>query len=251
MGRGARLFGSGAAALAAATLALTCVSQADAAPAFEGSRLSFDLALTSDHVVHGVTRSQGEPAAQAHLGLSRDSGWLVGVWLSTVDFGFSEPRYEIDPSIGKRWLVGRDWSVRADLTRYLFRPRSQWQDYDYTELRGSVAFRDALEIAVTWAPDYSGYSWVGPAYDRRMLTYEASARFPTRRWLTLTAGAGRRDLQDAFGASYWYWSAGTEAATERVSFAITYIGTSRKAEDLYGRDDAGDRVVATLAFRVK
>jgi len=230
---------------------LFCASGIRAAPVIGGSRLSFDLALTSDHVVHGVTRSQGEPAAQAHLGLSRDSGWLVGAWLSTVDFGFAEPRYEIDPYIGKRWLVGRDWSVRADLTRYLFRPQPQWRDYDYTELRGSVAFRDVLEMAVSWAPDYSGHSWLGPAYDRRMLTYEASARFPTRRWLTLTAGAGRRDLQDAFDASYWYWSAGTEAATERVSFALTYIGTSGKAQDLYGRDDAGDRVVATLAFRVK
>jgi hypothetical protein len=84
-----------------------------------------------------------------------------------------------------------------------------------------------------------------------MLTYEASAHFPATRWLSLNAGAGRRDLRDAFGASYWYWSAGTETSFERFSFALSYIGTSHAALDLYGSEYAGDRLVATVALRLR
>jgi uncharacterized protein (TIGR02001 family) len=222
------------------------------ARSFDFSHLNLDLAVSSDYVVHGVTRSQGNPIVQAQLGWTGDSGWSAGAWLSTIDLNPGRgPTREIDPYVGKRWMLGRDWSLRSDLTRYLFRPRLQGVAYDYTELRGALSFRDVLEIAIGFAPDYSGYSWRGPARDRTMLTYEASAHFPATRWLSLNAGAGRRDLQDAFGVSYWYWSAGTETSFDRVSFALSYIGTSHAAVDLYGSEYAGDRMVATVAVRLR
>ena len=216
------------------------------------SHFNFDLAVSSDYVVHGVTRSQGKSIVQAQIGWTGDSGWTVGTWLSTMDLNPGPgPNHEIDPYIGKRWMLGRDWSVRADLTRYMFRPALQEVAYDYTELRSAFSYRDVFELAIGWSPDYSGYSWQGPAYDRAMLTYEAAAHFPATRWLTLNAGIGRRDLQDAFGASYWYWSAGTETSFRRLSFALAYIGTSQTALDLYGANYAGDRMVATVALRLR
>jgi hypothetical protein len=84
-----------------------------------------------------------------------------------------------------------------------------------------------------------------------MLTYEAAAHFPANRWLTLNAGLGRRDLQDAYGASYWYWSAGTETSFRQWSLALAYIGTSHEASALYGSRYAGNRLVATLALRLR
>jgi hypothetical protein len=122
--------------------------------------------------------------------------------------------------------------------------------YDYTELRGALSYRDVLDLAVSWSPDYSGYSWQGTASGRTMLTYEASAHFPATRWLGLNVGVGHRDLQEVFGASYWYWSGGTEATFRRFSFALTYIGTGEAARELYTSDYAGNRVVATLGLRL-
>jgi uncharacterized protein (TIGR02001 family) len=238
------------AARVAGTLALACCPGLVGAQVLDGARLSFDVALTSDHVVQGVTRSEGEPALQGHVGVGGEAGWVVGVWASRADSGAgSNGRYEIDPYIGKRWLLGQDWSVSADVTRYLYRPASS-RSYDYTELRSAVTYGDMLEFAIAWAPDYSGYSWLGRAHDRTMLSYEAAARLPATRWLTLTAGAGRRDLQDVYGKSYWYWSAGSQISVHRISLALTYIGSSRGALDLYGADDAGDRLVATIVLRV-
>lgn len=240
-----------------ASVALSSLAFAPRAAAFDSrdidlSHFTLDLAVSSDYVVHGVTRSQGNPIVQAQLGWSGDSGWMAGAWLSTIDLNPGHgPTREIDPYLGKRWILGRDWSLRADATRYLFRPSVEQVPYDYTELRSTLTFRDALELAVGWSPDYSGYSWKGISRGRTMLTYEASGHYPATRWLSLNAGIGRRDLQDAYGASYWYWSAGAATAFDRLSLAVTYIGTSHTAIDLYGSEYAGDRTVATVAWRLK
>jgi uncharacterized protein (TIGR02001 family) len=223
------------------------------ATGFDPSGFNVDLAVSSDYVVHGVTRSQGRPIAQARLGWSGESGWMAGAWLSTVDLrpGASATR-EIDPYLARRWSLGRDWAVSADLTRYLFQPRQPGVRYDYTELRGALSYRDLIDVAVSWAPDYSGYSyWRGPARDRTMLTYEVAAHYPATRWLGLNAGIGRRDLQDVFGTSYWYWSAGTETTFARLSFALTYIGTSYEARELFTSEYTGNRLVATLGLRLR
>jgi uncharacterized protein (TIGR02001 family) len=225
-----------------------------AGPSFDSSRFNIDVAASSDYVVHGITRSQGKPIVQAQLGWTGESGWTVGTWLASIDLNPGPgPRSEIDPFIAKRWLLSRDWSLRTDATRYMFRPNLQWASYDYTELRAALSFRDLLDVAAAWSPDYTSYSPVSGGFvaNRTMLTYEASAHFPATRWLALNAGIGRRDLQEVFGHSYWYWSAGTEATFQRLSFALTYIGSSYQARELYSTEYAGNRVVATLGFRVR
>jgi uncharacterized protein (TIGR02001 family) len=237
---------------ACCALVLLCSTAPVFAVGLDIGHFDIDVAVSSDYVVHGVTRSQGEPIVQAQLGWIGESGWMAGTWLTTTNLSPGPgPNREIDPYIAKRWLISRDWSLRTDATRYMFRPRNDWAPYDYTELRGSLSYRDLIDIAVAWSPDYSGFSWRGSASNRTMLTYEASGHFPATRWFGLNAGIGRRDLQDAFGTSYWYWSAGTEATFRRLSLALTYIGSSHEARQLYTSEYAGNRVVATLAMRVR
>lgn len=223
-----------------------------AAAGFDTSGFNVDVAASSDYVVHGITRSQGEPIVQAQLGWTGESGFMAGAWLATINLNRGPgPTQEIDPFVAKRWLVGRDWSLRTDATRYMFRPKPEYASYDYTELRAAMSYRDVLDFAIAWSPDYTGYASTGPAINRTMLTYEASAHFPATRWLGLNAGVGQRNLQDAFGVKYWYWSAGAEAAVSRFSFAVTYIGSSYEARELYTSDYAGNRVVATLGLRLR
>jgi uncharacterized protein (TIGR02001 family) len=258
MGHGGRRRHGRAGLTAAGALALVCQSGAVLAAAYDfsaldPSRLNLDVAVSSDYVVHGVTRSQGNPIVQAQLGwVGGRSGWTAGVWLSTLDLNPGPgPRHEVDPYIGKRWALDRNWSLRTYLTRYMFRPHAARVGYDYTELQSALSFRDTIEVGMTWSPDYSGYSLRGVGRDGAMLTYEASARFPATRWLSLNAGVGRRDLQAVYRAGYWYWSAGAETAFNRMSFAVSYIGTSQAAIDLYGAEYAGDRMVATIALRLQ
>ncbi|MEP7244647.1 MAG: TorF family putative porin [Gammaproteobacteria bacterium] len=253
MGHGEHQY-SGAASLTVVALAfaLSAIPVHAAAPAVDLSQFHLDLAVTSDYVVQGVTRSQGDPSLQGQLGWMNDAGWMAGAWLATINLNPGHgPTWELDPYVAKRWVLGRDWSARMDLTRYVLRPSLRNIDYDYTDVRAALSFRDVVDMAIGWSPDYSGYSGVGVARRQTMITYEASGHLPASRWLAFNAGIGRRDLQDAFGRSYWYWSAGAEAAVERWSLGVSYIGTSRTASDLFGSEYAGDRVVATIALKVK
>src|SRR5262245_64391036 len=94
------------------------------------------------------------------------------------------------------------------MTRDPFRPELSDIDYDYTELRATLAFRDFIELSAGYSPDYSTYSSRGIAESETALGYEAAAHFPATRYLTLSAGAGYRNLESLIGSSYWYWSAG-------------------------------------------
>jgi len=239
-------------ALLVLALCLAAGVPAHAARGLDLSGFNLDVAFSSDYVVHGVTRSQGDPSVQGHVGWVGESGLMAGTWLATVNLNPGPgPTLEIDPYLAKRWLLGEDWALRTDATRYLFRKRLADVPYDYTELRSALSFRDIFDVAVAWAPDYSGFSYRGFARQRTMLTYEAGAHFPATRWLALNVGVGRRDMQEAYDASYWYWSGGAETTLDRWSFALTYIGTDNTARQLYGGEYAGHRVVATLALRLR
>ncbi len=238
---------------ARAALAATClvVLACHVAPVLAG-KVEAGVALSSDYVVRGLTRSLGEPAVQAQLGWTGDRGWTTGVWASTVNLNPGPgPTRELDLYAGRRWSVGKDWAFHSELTGYTFGPKTSERAYNYAELRGAMSFRDCVEIAMAWSPDYTASSLWGYTHEQAALTYEASARFPANRWLTFNGGAGHLSMQGFQAASYWYWSAGAELGLDRVSLAMNYIGTSRAALEYYGSPLAGSRVAATLTVRIR
>jgi uncharacterized protein (TIGR02001 family) len=214
--------------------------------------LTGSLALSSDYIVHGLRRSAGEPALQAHLGWLGDRGWSAGIWASTIELHpGTGPRRELDFYIAAQAQLSRDWRLSGRLTHYEFHKDSYFLSYDYTELAGTASFRDALFFSIAAVPNYSFYSITrGAARDRLALTYELSARHPLSRQLQLTAGLGRADLRDLFGTSYWYWSGGAELAWKRLSLGVSYVGTDSSADRLFGHDLTGNTWVATAALRL-
>jgi uncharacterized protein (TIGR02001 family) len=209
------------------------------------------VALSSNYLVHGLTRSSNEPAVQGHLGLTGDQSWSVGVWASTVNLHPGPgPDEELDFYVAKHWQLSRDWRVAGQLTHYEFREDSQFLSYDYSELSASVSFRDALALSLAVAPDYSAYTSRGVARDRAFITSELSGQHAVTRHLRLTAGVGYADLDDLFGTSYWYWSAGAELAWRRISLGVAYVGADAGAERLFGTQRAADTWVTTLAYRI-
>lgn len=232
--------------------ALACSAALVANPAPAGD-WDLSVAVSSNYLVHGRTRSSNEPALQGHLGTSSDRGWSVGVWASSVKLHPGPgPREEIDLYIAKDWQLARDWRVGSQLTRYEFRGDAPYLSYDYTELAASISFRDAVSASVALAPDYSAYSSsLGLARRRVLMTWELSGRHAVNRQLQLTAGIGRADLEDLFGAAYWYWSGGGELAWRRFSLGVSYIGADDTARRLFGSPQAGNTWVGTVAYRVR
>jgi uncharacterized protein (TIGR02001 family) len=205
------------------------------------------LALTSDYRVHGLQRSAGAPAAQAHLGFIGERGWSAGAWASTMELHTSSgPSQELDFYAAAYSQLSRDWRIAGLLTHYEFLNDS----YDYTEIAATASFRDALSVTVAAAPQYSFYGNGYAARDRTAVNYEVSGRHSLSRHVQLTAGIGYSDLQDLFSASHWYWSGGAELGLRHLSLGLSYIGTDSTAKSLFGPKLAGNALIATLAYRL-
>jgi hypothetical protein len=247
----------------------------------DAGHLDAALAVSSDYVMYGRTRSRGNPVVQAQLGWAHNSGWSVGTWFSTVDYndgpGVSR---ELDFYLAKRWSLGRAFAAHTEITQYTFNETRTAPSQDYIELRATLSYRQMLEVSAGVAPNYSFY-YRGPpmalVYDperayihaapdlrpdltpemtpgmtprRTVVTYGAAAHLPATRNLSLHLGAGRFDMHRLAGRTYTYWSAGGELALGRFNLAVDYIGTDSVAREIFGRDRTRDRLVATLAVRL-
>lgn len=117
------------------------------------------VGITSDYVFRGRSQTRGDPAWQAGLGYEHSSGAFGGVWASRVDF---DPRrdheLEIDYVVGAGSDLHRDWWGEIALRRYTYPQSPDPLDYDYTEVAGTLRFRDLLSLNVAYSPGWSGYT---------------------------------------------------------------------------------------------
>jgi uncharacterized protein (TIGR02001 family) len=229
----------------AALLLLAFASRSFAADGFGGA-----LAITSDYVFRGISQSNGQPALQGDIHYSSPRGWLAGVWASTVELNPLEGRTsEVDAYAGYRWLLGADWSAKLTGVHYDYPQNSQITDYDYNEVIGSLGFRDNLFFNVAWAFDASRYYTSVYAKNQNALSYEVAAEVPLRFALVAQLGVGRYEIPSLTGVGYSYWNAGIRYQWRAWHASVSYIGTSRQAEELFFGHVAGDRVAATLMWR--
>ena len=221
-------------------------TRAQAADAWSGS-----VAVASDYVAHGLTRSQGDSVLQARVGVTRESGWSVSLGASTLNLsaGPSVTR-EINFYIGKSWDLSRDWDLSASAAYYAFAKNSPRFPYDYSEAKLSLSYRGLLRVSLAASPDYSIFARGAPAREFTTLTSEIVANYPVARGLELTAGAGYYDLSDGIGNGYVFWSAGGAAQYQRFTLALTYVGTDSRSKRLFSRPFVGDHWVASIALRL-
>ena len=96
-------------------------------------QVSGSAALTSDYVWRGSSQSDGDPAVQAGAKISIPSGWYASVWGSNVSFKPDNgARSEFDLVAGWSGALAPDWTLDANLTRYVY--PGTGRALDWTEL---------------------------------------------------------------------------------------------------------------------
>ena len=235
----------------AAVAAVLLLGAAPGTRAQAADNWSASVAVASDYVAHGLTRSQGDSVLQARVGLTRESGWSASVGASTLNLsaGPSVTR-EVNFYIGKSWDLSRDWDLSASAAYYAFARNSPRFPYDYSEAKLSLSYRGLLRASVSVSPDYSIFARGVPAREFTTLTSEIVANYPLTRALQLTAGVGYYDLSDGIGNGYFFWSAGATAQYQRVSLALTYVGTDSRSKRLFSQSFASDHWVVSAALRL-
>ncbi|HEX3846347.1 MAG TPA: TorF family putative porin [Steroidobacteraceae bacterium] len=236
------------AGIAALTLSLIAPRGATAADMWGGS-----LALTSDYVVRGISRSNESPALQLDVHYLTASGFLAGAFASNTQIASVESKdVELDGFVGYVWSAGDVWRGRFLLSHYSYPWNQAGSAYDYDELDADVAFSDWLGASVTYSPDtpryLRGYGLAGVNAE----SVEIDLQHPLVRKLSGFAGAGYARFGgsfDAGGGGYGYFSVGARYDLAPVSLVVSYVNTTAGAKTLFYDEAERGRVLATAIWR--
>lgn len=216
-----------------------------------GADWNGSLTVTSDYVVRGITRSDGDPSLMADVHYRFGDGWLAGLSAGTARIASGGPiSAELVPYAGYGRALGDQWRARITASHYEY-PGSDYQDqYRYDELTLGVGWRKYLFADVAVLPDLSIESRYGSASGRPAAAFELAGHLPLSRGWAFDAGGGYYDLRDLVGAGYLYWNGGVSYDFGPVQFELAWMGTNSTAKSLFYDDRAGNRWAATLVWSV-
>ena len=238
MTRFSRCLGKAQFAFAVASLSLVGLACAGKAAAAD---VSGSTTLTTDYVWRGSTQTQGDPAVQAGVKVSGDSGFYASAWGSNVRFApETGANTELDFSVGWGKALSDDWTLDVNLLRYQY--PSTALDLDWTELNGTLTYRDNYWVAIGHSNQALGYDASG--------TYAlAGAKFPINDAFRIEASVAHYFLSDAVVARDGYSHAqlsGVWAFQAPFELRISAHATDADAKAIFGDDYAGSRIEAAL-----
>ena len=176
-------------ASAAALAGLLCAGSVQAQVQVSGT-----AALTSDYVWRGSSQSDGDPAAQVGAKVTVGSGWYASAWGSNVSFTpDSGARSEFDLVAGWSGALSPDWSLDANLTRYVY--PGTGRALDWTELNVTTTWKQRAWLQVAHSND-------ALAGGRRGTYAQLGVRVPLNERVRLEAAVGQYWLATAQGPDY-------------------------------------------------
>ena len=201
--------------------ALQCVSPGLALAAESASEHEFsaNVAYTSDYIYRGLSQTSEEPALQGGFDYKHGSGFYLGTWASSLNFGDgSGASVEMDVYGGYAGSRG-DLGYDVGLLYYGYPGVDSGLDYDFVEAYGSGSY------------DFGGFSLTGGAHyspdffgGTGSATYAyLSAGVPLAAGFSLSALAARQWIEDA--DDYLHWSLGVATELQGFGLDLSYHDT--------------------------
>lgn len=219
-------------AVAASLLAGASAVQAQESPfSFSGT-----AAITSDYVFRGFSQTGEDPAFQAGLTASHESGFFVGAWGSNVDLG-EDSDIEIDLFAGYSNTV-ENLTYTVTALYYTYPGANGSADFDYFEAGLDLAYAiDQLTLTgkIYYSPEFFGAAggdawYLAPGFSLALTDM-----------ITVGGAVGFNELEN--GDDYKDWNAGVALSFEPFTVDLRYIDT-----DVSGVKEADSRFVATLTY---
>jgi uncharacterized protein (TIGR02001 family) len=222
--------------LAAALCAASCTFSAHAG-------VEANIGLFSDYVFRGVSQTDEDPAPQAGIDWSGDSGWYVGAWASDVDFGESND-FELDIYGGYSADLGDSgWSYDVQFL-YYFYPESDNVE-DFPEV--------SLGLSYDWFSSSVAYTWDNYGLGEDALYFNLGGAFELSDSYGVHASIGYYDFDEPANdffvgapSNYIDWNVGVSATWVGFDFGLDYHDTDSDGEVLFG-DIADSRVVFSIS----
>ncbi len=208
--------------------------------------------LTSDYLVRGISRSNGEAALQLDFHYSNSNGFVAGVFASNARIDSRESKdIELSGFVGFAINVDEAWRARVLGTHYAYPWNRAGSHYNYDELDLDVSYQRWLHFSLGYSPNSPRFI-VSP-YPHLIGVTEKSAEISAQRQifgkLSLTAGVGYSDLAGPEPGGYVYWSGGAAYDFRAVSLALAYVNTTAQAKTLFYNDVATGVWTGTVIWR--
>jgi len=212
-----------------------------------------DVRLLTDHRFRGVSRSDEDPALEAGLMLSHESGLYAGVrgttlrgtdgWRRRNPAHLDQGDLQLDLYAGWRGNLGGGFDLDAGIVQYVFAGGEGATDHvePYASL-GYLIGPLQLSTGARYAPAQSGTG----NEDMLYLFGQADITLPFRPW-SFTAHAGRQDW--SLYGSYWNWSLAARHQLQLGGLPDAEIGIAYVDTDLPSASGQDAGLVVTLGVR--
>lgn len=219
----------GLSAVAFAMLATPAMAQDEADDGL-GLSITGTAGLTSDYRFRGFSQTGEDPAVQAGITVTHDSGFYVGTWASNVDFvvdgGANNLNVEIDLFAGYSREITPGLTLDVGLLYYLYPAKGVVADTDFFEpyinLIGSVG-PATIKAGVNYAWDQNALGDESALY----FHLEPSIAIPNTP-LGLNAHLGYSKSDSALGGTggeVWDYSVGGTLSYKNLTFGVSYVDT--------------------------
>lgn len=183
------------------------------------AEISANVAIQSDYVWRGISQNQEDPSIQGGFDYAHESGFYVGIWGASVDYGGDEST-EMDVYAG--WSTELENGLGVDLGII-----------EYTYHGGPQATGDFTEYLVSLSYRGFGISYfIGDEFDDNI---EVSFGHDFENGVSIGATYGDYD-------TYTYYQAGVSGELSEIGWDISYWDTDVDNDEL-----ADGRVVLTLS----
>jgi uncharacterized protein (TIGR02001 family) len=186
------------------------------------------ITVTTDYDFRGISQSAGDPALQASLDWSGDSGLSAGIWASNVDFGpGTDSDVEIDLYGGYSMSLSDDLSWDVGGVYYLY--QGDGDDIDYLELSTGLSYK-SFSTKLWFSPDFVNS-------DESAWYIEANYSFalPQDFSLDLHAGYNFGDYWKLAGAEYFEYSIGVSKTLGNFDLNLKWVDGSDYAPGDFSR----------------
>jgi uncharacterized protein (TIGR02001 family) len=208
------------------------------------------LGVTSDYIVRGISRSNGNAALQLDVHYLNASGFMAGLFASNTQIDPDQPtNVELDAFLGFAWTVGSDWRGKILASHYAYPWNEYGSAYNYDELDFDWAFQEWLDASVSYSPDAPRYLPSRGLISVTSESAEVNLQKPVWGKLSAAAGVGYAHYAGPDPAGYVYWSLGAAYDLGPVSLVLSYVGTTAGAKALFYNDAADHQWMGTVIWR--
>lgn len=208
--------------------------------------LSSTVTVTNDYDFRGISQSAEDPALQASIDYTHDSGWYVGAWGSNVDFGpGSGADLELDVYGGFTGKTEQGLGWDAGLVLYNY----DESDFNYPEIYTALSY-DWFKAKLAYSNDFGGKSDTPPRHRPGFyVSGDATVPLPANFSFLGHVGYSFGDYWDNAYAKYIDYSLGAGYTIQKFNLALKYVNTHTSSDTPYITSDVFNNE-ARLVFTV-